>query len=115
MKIINTTPHDVIVFLPDGSGRTFPKGKVSVRVEARTEQIGTLDGMSIFEEVLGEPVLLDPDGETMGADALIVSRVAAGAMAGDYRYKKFKLLVPGEVVRDDAGRIIGCKGCIVVQ
>lgn len=115
MKIVNATPHDLIVHLEDGSSRTFPKGKVSVRVEARTEQIGMLDGMPIFEEVLGEPVLLDPDGETTRADALVVSRVAAGAMIGDYRYKEFKLLVPGEVVRDDAGRIVGCKGFIVVQ
>lgn len=115
MKVINTTPHDVIVCLEDGSSRIFPKGKVSVRVEARTAQTGDMDGIPVFEETLGDPVLLDPGMETMGADALIVSRVAAGAMAGDCRYKEFKLLVPGEVVRDDAGRIIGCKGFIVAK
>lgn len=114
MKILNTTPHDIIVVRTSGDKVTLPKSEVSVRVNATTEKIRTEDGIEIYKERLEDPVLTGPSNLMNGVDALLVSRVAAEKMRDIPDYRKYKLYIPGKLIRDEAGVIIGCEGLIEV-
>lgn len=114
MNIINTTPHDVTVVMANGKQTIYPKSTCVVRVNATTELIRTEDGVDIYKEVLGEPVLQDPQNLLTQADNLLVSRIAAGKLKGNPVYEKYKIFIPGALIRDEFGVVIGCKGLIEV-
>ncbi len=60
MKLINLTPHPVVV-LDDGGKKILeipPSGKVA-RVEVKREPVGTLNGVPLVRNSYGEPVVGD--------------------------------------------------------
>lgn len=121
MPIINRTPHDIHVLAPDApaSGRPLitlpaaPRGEVA-RVEVTTSHIdgrvSTIDGVAVpigraqWGQVVGLP---PPEAGVHHVVSVIVVEAAidAGREAHD-------LLVPGDQVRDDRGRIVGCRGLV---
>ena len=105
MELINCTPHDVVIFTPDGDKRII---KASGDVARLRETLwpcfyeNATDGIRLREVTYGAEIEgLPPAGQ---GKKFIVSRVTAAASSrGD-------LMFPIEEVRDDLGRIIGCRG-----
>jgi len=111
MIIKNFTPHVVRYNAPDKSVVEFvPEGLA--RVTSLTEQLGGygLDGhidktgqiivkfvRQTFGEVTGLPDAVD-------GVYLIVSRMVASAVT-----ERTDLIVPADVIRDEAGNITGCR------
>ena len=101
MELRNCTPHTLNIHLPDGSVRSLPPSGVSPRVATVTEPSESVDGVPVVTSRLGEVTGLPPAEPGV---FLVVSQIVASA-AG-----RPDLLFPGELVRDDAGRPVGCRG-----
>ena len=105
MQIVNLTPH-AITFVGDGKELVIkPSGSIA-RVAAKTVDTGSIsspEGFVIpttatqYGEVEGLPEA--KDGTIYIVSSLVASRV---------RERK-DVFIPNESIRDDAGRIIGCR------
>ena len=103
MKFINLTPHDITVFKDTWPDRTtFAKSGIIARVTQNTTVVQCVDGINISTATFG-PVVGLP-GWTAGT-LFIVSAMVKSASTG-----RSDLVSPGELVRDAAGVVIGCKG-----
>lgn len=99
--LINLTPHDITFIGENGEKRIIlPSGKLA-RVAAKTVTVGSIDGIPVtateFGEVEGLP---EPAADTI----YIVSSLVAQRVP-----ERTDVYVPSESVRDENGRIIGCK------
>jgi len=106
MRIKNLTPHTVNVVGENGTVvfTVEPSGIVA-RCQATTVVIGevSVDGVTfpMTETKFGElQDMPDPEEDTI----FIVSTLVAQAAKG-----RNDVVIPNEVVRDEAGRIVGCK------
>ena len=102
MKMINLTPHEINFV--DGNGTLLltvePSGQLA-RVSVRTGTVGEIGGIPVTQSVFGEVEGLPaPEDGTI----YIVSALVAGRVP-DRR----DVFIPNESVRDDKGRIVGCK------
>lgn len=101
MKMINLTPH-AITFVRDSAEDIIiaPSGAIA-RVAAQTVTTGEINGIPTtsteYGEVEGLPV---PEEYTI----YIVSSLVAGRCKD-----RTDVFIPNESVRDDSGRIIGCR------
>lgn len=100
IEVVNLTPHAINII----GGPTFePSGEVA-RISSTNESAGKLavNGGSVplitqqFGEIIGLPE------EKEGALFIVSGLIFANSGRKD-------LLVPGEQVRDEQGRVIGCK------
>lgn len=99
MKILNFTPHTVNL-IKEGEPLIF----ISVgeaRCTQTTVKVGEINGIPITSTKFGEVEGLPREQEGF---CLIVSRLVRQALP-----ERKDLLVPNEVVRDEEGKIIGCK------
>lgn len=100
--IINLTPHSINIIAEDGNVlKTYaPSGVIARCISVRTPS-GELDGVRInrtsFGEVEGLP-------EYKEETYYIVSALTANGAP-----ERRDLLLTDEAVRDEAGRIVGCK------
>jgi len=102
MKFINLTPHDITVISSWPTRTTFTKSGTIARVTQVTEVVQVVDGINISTATFG-PVVGLPERED---DTLyIVSAMVKSASAG-----RSDLVSPGELVRNEFGNVIGCKG-----
>ena len=102
MNIINLTPHSVDVVQADGSIKTYqPSGQVA-RLDVSRKFVRILDGAEVHRPTMGGVTGLP---EAQMDVTLIVSALVAQACPD-----RSDLVSPGELVRDSAGKIIGCKG-----
>lgn len=103
--IKNLTPHAVTIIAADGTvDRTIPSDGVA-RAAQMMKPVGVLDGITLVDMVYGAPVdLPSPQDGTF----LIVSALTAQAAKAAGRPTD-DLLLPADAVRDEAGRIIGCR------
>jgi len=107
LKVINLTPHDVVIV--DDSGKDIKlylaSGQVA-RVNTQAEPIGEIDGIQVVRtkngDVDGLPVK-QPD------TVYLVSLVVAQALRDSRTDVYVPDTGPGSVVRDDKGQIIGVK------
>jgi len=91
----------VHIVFPSGATQTFHTcGKVP-RVSEKIEYIGFVNGIPIVRRVLGNVQDLPEKKEDT---YLIVSQLVADACLG-----RDDLLVPADLVRDEQGRVIGCR------
>ena len=105
MVIVNLTPHSITVCDEDNKPLLIlpPSGKVA-RVSVKYVQCGTLNGVPIYQAEYGSVVdMPDPELDT----AYVVSGMTAVALAGSGRTDIF---VPGDLIRDENGNPIGCRG-----
>ena len=100
-NIKNLTPHDVRVLNDNNEVVVVLESEGIARVASDSKVVDTLNGVPITETVFGEVTGLPPETE---GTYYIVSRMVASA-ASDRR----DLLVPGLQVRDEQGRVVGCK------
>jgi len=101
--VINKTPHAVNIVSNDGEIiKTYEKGDNLIRLAVKTVADKPLgDGTPTSRTVFGKPEGL-PDFKE--GTYYIVSQLVKNALP-----ERKDLLVPAEVVRDDAGNIVGCK------
>ena len=98
----NYTPHDVNIV----DGPTF-KSEGVARIQQADIVESEIDGVLIYGQYFGEPEGL-PDPKP--GECFIVSRMVAEACS-DRR----DLYVPGPLVRDEKGAVIGCKGLSYIK
>lgn len=105
MKILNCTPHDINILGDNGSTITSikPSGTI-VRANQENKRVGYLNinGVAIPESAVtfNDNGLPDECDDTL----LIVSKLTADA----FPWRQDLLLV-NESVRDEDGKVIGCK------
>lgn len=101
VRIINLTPHAVTVLREGAEPIEYPPSGAVARCATQRQVVGSLNGIPInrteFGEVSGLP---DPAPGVY----YIVSTLVAQALPD-----RDDLLVPDDTVRDEAGRIIGCR------
>lgn len=100
--LVNLTPHDLNIVQIDGSVLTVAPSGVCPRCSSSEVADGTIGSLiQITRQTLGEVEGLP---EMLPATFYIVSRLVASAA------NRPDLLVPGPLLRDDKGRVIGCRG-----
>jgi hypothetical protein len=103
-RIINCTPH--VINLVDQEGNLIytvqPSGWVA-RCSVDKMQVGDISGIPVYRNVYGEVQNL-PCGQD--GYIFVVSQLVAQTLK-DHRDD---LVVPDDLVRDQHGNIIGCKG-----
>lgn len=105
VRVTNLTPHDLVVVHDDGSKTTFPKSGTVARVSSRSVQVDDVNGVPLFDVVFGDVT----DLPEFSVDTLLV----VSALVRNALPSRKDLVSPGDLVRDDAGNVVGCKGFIV--
>ena len=104
MKLKNFTPHNVVIVINESTKIVIPSDGIARVTETKTTAPSIdVDGVVIetFVSAFGEVENLPPQEEGV--------MVIVSAMAADAAKDRNDLLVPGELVRDNDGNIIGCK------
>lgn len=102
MQIVNLTPHDLQIVLADGAVRQIPKSGNVARVATTRAAGPDVDGISTSSTTFGDVEGLPPAAAAM---VYVVSGMVA-ARCGD----RADVFAPGELVRDEAGNVVGCRG-----
>jgi hypothetical protein len=104
LKLINLTPHTVKLVNELGVLEVFPTGTVA-RVSSTQEEVGRVIGVPLVRATFGAVTgLPDPVEGTL----YIVSALVRAALPG-----RADLASPGDLVRDEAGNVVGAKSLIV--
>jgi hypothetical protein len=110
-RVINLTQHDVNLYVKIGTDDAaaivaIPPAGMVARCSVRREKVGEVGGIPVnragFGDVEGLP---DPQPDTY----YIVSALVAQACPD-----RHDLLLPDDTIRDDQGRIIGCRALATV-
>jgi hypothetical protein len=100
--IVNLTPHDIHLYRGDELVETIVSSGTA-RVSVRSEKVGEIGGFPISKNFYGEIIgLPDPQPGIYYVVSALVAQAAAG--------RRDDLLVVNDTVRDQEGRIIGCRG-----
>jgi len=101
MKYINTTPHSIFEV---ETGRTFPSSEHLTRVSVSNEFVSVSGGVRLFSTTYGVVTGLpaSEDGVLFIVSALV--KLAAN------KEKRFDVVSPGELLRDENGNPVGCRG-----
>ena len=102
MKIFNYTAHTVLSSNKDGTTRAFEPVGIVPRVSQKSNFVKQIDGVDLWESTYGRVQDLP---EARLDTFLIVSALVKIACPD-----REDLLSPGELIRDDQGRVVGCKG-----
>lgn len=105
MKVVNLTPHKVTVFDDDGVViKTYPSEGVARASHVNTP-VDNVDGVLVVSTSYGEVTGLPEPTEGV---VYVVSFITANAAKAHGRTTDDLLLTSGPV-RDDEGRVIGCR------
>lgn len=115
MQLINLTPHDINVIQEDHTYTIKASGNVA-RCTVNAEYF---DYIEPEDDANSYPISIYTNSFTNVTDLpepqdgvyYIVSNIVAQAM----RYERVDLLIPNELVRDEEGRIIGCKSFAIIR
>lgn len=100
--IINLTPHTVNIFSPEGHiMMDYPASGQIARVSMQDAPAGELEGIPLVVKKAGGVVGLPAPAE---GTFYIVSGLIQSALPS-----RDDLLVPDDLVRDNEGRVIGCR------
>lgn len=101
MAIVNLTPHTINIVDGETSCDLPPSGIVA-RVATTRVLDGEVDGVPTYRVTFGAVTGL-PDHPTDGVAYVVSGMVAAAAPRAD-------VFSPGDLVRDDKGVVVGCRG-----
>lgn len=105
MKVINLTPHSIVLISDSMNTEIKPSGLA--RCKVTTEKVGEVNGFPVnkntYSQVVGLP---EPEKDTI----YIVSAIVAKAVSG----KREDCIVVDQTVRNEQGQIIGCKGFAII-
>lgn len=109
-NIRNLTPHTVSIIGSDGAVKAAFPSEGSARADQIATKIGELNGIELVSMKFGatEDLPAPVDGTYY-----IVSVITANAAKEEGRATS-DLLITADPVRDDSGRIIGCKRFAIV-
>jgi len=107
IKVINLTPHDVVIVNENGEEiKRYPASGNVARVNTQSELIGEVDGIQVVRTKYGDvDGLPDKKPDTVYLVSLVVAQALRGSRTDVY----VPDTGPGSVVRDDKGQIIGVK------
>lgn len=109
-KIKNLTPHAIYIIGENDKVVAIFQSEGVARAEQKDKHVGEINGIPLVRTTFGEPINL-PDYEE--GTYLIVSLATANAAKAAGRTTK-DLLLTSNLVRDEQGRIIGCKAFAVI-
>lgn len=104
MKIVNLTPHDIVIT----DGPTFPPSGTVARVSVQQVEVGDINGISVKAQTFGDIVdLPPPQDDTVFIVSAMVLNAAKEAGRND-------CVAPdtSNAVRDDAGHIVSVPGFV---
>lgn len=101
MNFVNLTPHVLNIVRQDGSVLEIPATGTVARVETERELDVVIDGVEIFETTLGAVIGLPQ--RTPDTIFIVSAQVAQRTGRSD-------VVSPGELVRNEAGQVVGCRG-----
>ena len=104
MKIVNLTPHDIVIT----DGPTFPPSGIVARVSVQQVDAGDINGIPVKTQTFGDIVdLPDPADDTVYIVSALVLSAAKAAGRTD-------CVAPdtANAVRDDNGHIVSVPGFI---
>jgi hypothetical protein len=105
MNIVNLTPHTLNILNADGSVRVdVPPSGLVARVSTSRVQTGDVNGIPLFEARFGE--VSDLPAQEEGSIFVVSGLVAAHPSVRS----REDVYSPGELVRDEGGKPIGCRG-----
>ena len=104
INVVNCTPHNVNLITTNGN-ITFPKSGIIPRLKEVQNKISSVNSNGIEIDIM-QKSFLEPEGlpEPQENTIYIVSALVAGA-AKD----RDDLVIPNDTIRDDQGRIVGCR------
>lgn len=106
MKVVNLTPHDVIVRLEDGTEKVYPSQGVA-RVETKSEIVKQIDGVPTVTQTYKDIERLpSPQDGTVFLVSMIVRDAAKKLGRTDVISPDTS---PEGAIRDDAGRIVAVR------
>lgn len=105
MKIINLTPHDVVIISEGKEKKIYPKSGKMARVATNSVVVGEVDGVAIVSQKYGE---VDGLPEPKAGTLYIVSMVVRLALP-DREDLISPDTSPQSTIRDENGQIIGVR------
>ncbi|NMA58397.1 hypothetical protein [Clostridium cochlearium] len=104
INVVNCTPHDVNLITENGN-ITFPRSGIIPRLTEQQVKINSINSNGIEIDIM-EKSFNEPEGlpEPQENTIYIVSALVAGAVKN-----RNDLFIPNDTIRDDQGRIIGCR------
>ncbi len=114
MKILNYTPHAITLLNADGLVATIQSsGNIRVTSSKKEYQYIPFAGtyIPVFQQEMGE-IEFPSDFEYEEGTIYVVSRIVKEALKDNMEYYQYQnyFMVPDDLVRDEKGVIIGCKG-----
>jgi hypothetical protein len=103
MRLVNLTPHAVVLHRADGTTESIPPSGTVARVSLVATRVGTVAGVPVVTTRPG-PVTGLPDFESDDGAGYIVSALVRLALP-----ERIDLFSPAELVRDISGNVIGCR------
>lgn len=97
-NIINLTPHDLVIMTESGEVVEEIPSSGNARVEEKKTKTGEINGVPVYKKYYSRVKGIPPEKDN--TYYYVSSLVAAQSERND-------LLVPGEYVRDEKGRIQG--------
>ena len=101
-EIVNLTKHALNIHDKSGGVVTVPPSGVEARVSSETTIVGQVNDIAVSFAKFGKVTGLPPEKE---GTVYVVSGMVLTAVPN-----RHDVFAPGQLVRDDAGRPIGCKG-----
>lgn len=100
-QVVNLTPHPINVITDAGVHTFSPSGTVA-RCSSQSVQVGNLNGIPLFSTSFGgvQDLPVPQDGVMFIVSALVRQAVP----------NRKDLASPGDLVRDDNGNPVGCRG-----
>lgn len=106
MTLLNMTPHALNVVCEDNTIITIEPSGTVARVSQNMELVTDINGIPVYRSQYGE---LEGLPEPQAHTRYILSAMAATAAKAAGRDD---ILSPGELIRDENGQPIGCRGLI---
>ena len=119
MNIQNLTPHAVRIFAADGKTEllTVPPSGAVARVAVTRQETGVVpiemdaDRLMARDPLAGIPVFVGTYGQVTGLPEPVNGTVyIVSAMVRQAVPRRRDVLSPGELIRDDKGQPVGCRG-----
>lgn len=110
LKLINLTPHEIVVYRGNKVVLKIPPSGSIARVSVRKEKVGEINGIPIYRVEYGEVELPPPQENTV----YIVSTLVLQALKGKRNDIISPDTSPDSVVRDKKGMIKGVKSFITL-
>jgi hypothetical protein len=101
MTILNYTPHEVVYFHEDGT-KTIYESVGTIRLETFQKLVLLENNISFYKTIYGGCDNLPPE---QSSTCYIVSLLVKSVHS-----QRLDFISPTNMVRDDMGNILGCKG-----